>query len=507
MKKLLLLAFAAIMCLSASAQSKVFYDSKCDIIGISGHYDNLFDESFSSKFFKNDVPLGSINLIADKHGVTNGYNVASQLTDAKVGNKILKFILNDGQGKISFDRLDQRSLANVSSAEEELAEADEFTSKEDQLKQNCSAQFAKNYIYLQTEVPDKPSKMAWIVLHVDMDGTTFEQIFNEATTNPNLNISFIDQLNIPISFVATGTTSTTSLARNRALRDIGKKVPDFAVRGQIVRLQNQSGLYAAIGTNSGVEKLDQFHIYRQFYKNGVNYSKKIAVTRAVKAGTDYTQLFTTSGGWANSKKGDIAVLHQDAHLASNILVGYQNKFFDINYQQDIMLSMNRSGMGTNLLFQIGAAFTTESEDDLRKNSVPVDGVDFYKHFKTPFELKLGLGYGVSWSVAHALEIMPYAMLQGNAVFASSQIENSDDDYGAVTVRIPIGVKLNLNIPSYRCQLTAGVEYNPVDFSIDPEKGKEKSGNYPYSWWNDGVLKPNKMERTGLHFYAGLRFTY
>ena len=538
MKKYLVLMLAALLSLGVNAQkNKVFYDSKSDIIGISGHADAIVS-GFDSKFFKNDVAIGTVSLVPGKKGVTNGDQIVSQLNESKVGNKILKYILNKN-GYISFDILNDRSLKNASLAEREVAEADEFASAEDQLKDNVAAQFAKNYIYLEG-AGVKDSKKVWVVLRAVMDESTFQQVWNiisESSNPERVSINKLDQMDIPVELVKTGVSPSESEARARTLRDLGKQIPDFAVRGQILRQQEKAGLYAACGTANGAEKLDQMYIYRQYSKDGVNYSKKLATARIVKTEEGQSRLFTVSGGWANSKKGDIAVLHNDAHQSSNVLVAYQNKSFDITYQHESLLGMNQNGMASYLIIRAGLGWFLPSESKLSDNAIDVstnaeslnsipnhiyyreDKYDnlymrYFDNWDKPIVAGLGFGYGASWSFAHIIEVMPYAMVEAQYLYGAGK-EKNINAYNAIGGRVPVGCKVNLNIPTYKCQLTAGVEYNVVHFGLNEVYGNTKetsngSKSYviaPYSWWNKGVAEPNHMRRTGFRFYAGLRFNY
>lgn len=539
MKKYFVLALVALMSIAANAKSdKVFYDSKSDIIGISGQ-SGIFLSGFSSKFFKNDVELPSVTLRADKKGITNTGEVKDILNANKVGNKILKYILTGENGYISFDRLTERSLKNVSKAEDELAEAGEILSKEDELKDNVGPQFAKNYIYFETQSA-KSSRIAWVVYRAVMDKETFERVLNIVMASPNpeqVSLNVLDDIDVPVECIKTGVAHTDAMVR---LRDVGMQVADFAIRGQILRMDEKGGLYADCGWKAGVEKLDQMYIYRSFNKDGENYSKKIATARVVGVEQDKSRLYTVAGGWANSKKGDVAVLHNDNHMASNVLVGYQNKSMDVYYQHDFHLGMTAAGLSSYMLARIGVSYFLDSEDKLaekseyisldedKANKVPgsIYGeqdqhgdwyINYFDNWKKPLVVGLGFGYGVSWSLAHMLEVMPYAMVEAQYFYGASK-EDDIASYNAIAGRVPVGVKANFNIPSYKLQLTAGVEFNVVHFGYNDVYSGDSSDSYgnktdkkftimPYEWWNKSVAEPNHIRRTGLHFYVGARFCY
>lgn len=533
MKKIFILTLIALTTLSIGAKSKLFFDAKSNILSITGDGEELASEGFGGKFFINDLDLG-----VDKsmyYDISSGFNEEAFLGALKTSaaaNKIMKylFVKNDS---LSLDLVIERARINSQSSDEEIAnvtnEGFDYLNSPEKIQDIIN----NNYLFYNID-------RSWIVFRLKGDGQEIQKLFNLW----NKGAAALDDIVVDIECVASG-KSKESKVRNRMLRDIGKKVPAFAVRGQTVRINDNKGLYANIGTRSGLKKLDRMLIYKQEYKeDGTPVSKQVCTTRVVKADDNQARLFTVSGKWANTKRGDIAVLHNDAHQSSNIVVGYQNKAVDLYYQHESLLGMNQHGMGSYLVIRGGAGFFLPSVSELKEKengySVTHDDlkdyygnavfsyydnndndkwdanepgfVKYFDNWKKPIILNIGAGYGASWSLGHMVEIMPYAMGELQWLTASSK-DKKIESYSALSIRMPVGVKVNLNIPSYKCQLTAGIEYNVFSYdpSTTPSTSKDKDGKYttvfPTSWWDKCVAEPNNMSRKGIHFYAGIRFNY
>lgn len=568
MKKVLLLIMASAMFLctvEAKRKVKPFYGSKADIIGISGDADSLIAGEYSNKFFKNDVRFDNIEIIQTDKGEIDGLALAQELNNRKAGLAILRFILDDGNGNISFERLDQRSMKNVSEAEAEVAEADENLSKEDILKANVAPQFSKNYIYFQRDSKTKV-KNAWCVLHVEMDESTFEQVWNICLENGAMNgekvsISKLDVIDPQVTLVGTGLSKKDDFElKGYALRDIGKKIPDFAIRGQVSRKYSKAfpnSLTASMGTTDGVKKNDMVYFYRSKVENingqPVNVSNKLGAGRVIKLTDNEAKLLGVSGGWANEKKGDVAVLHQDKKQSSNIMFDYQNKSVGVSYQHDFLLGLTSSGLGHDLFIRFGVSYLLPSESKLKEKAgydkttgtaeelgyVPTEyvpanaeyGYDaegntymrYFDNFKKPMLFHLGFGYGPTWKIAHMLDLMPYVMAEGEVLWGINQktfdvSANADSQryptYLAVSIRGKGGVKLSINLDKMnRYQFFVGAEYNFVNFGINEYTSTEGATSnkrieiYPYDWWEDGVAKANKIRRTGLDIYTGIRINF
>lgn len=554
-------------------KTRTFYNEKNDIIGISGQAYKLFGNAgYSNHFFGNDILFEDvkINEIKKQKNENKTYDyvdvqsMLAQLNGQKAGVQILKAILDDGNGKVSFDRLQERSVINTSRKEEETASQDEFMSKEDILKDNVGPQFAKNYIFFEQASSFKTSKNVWALFHAEMSMETFDQVWNLlAEHNGDLSLSELDNVDVPVTYVASGLSKKDEEDfGGYTMRDLGRTCGDFAIRGNIVRKgfeeQDSKKLYADVGTSQGVEHLDRMFIYRPAVdKNGNMYSKHIATARAVKETPDKVRLYTYAGGFANSKKGDVAVLQHDKRMSTSFAIGYQNKSVDFNFQFEYLLGMTPSGMGHELFVRLGASYILPSEDTLKEGAnyqdgylteayVPVDmeklmsirGVNgitiakdnngdyytrYFDSFKKPIPIRLGVGYGPTWNFAHMLELMPYVGAEFEMLLGLNQgvfDEEGDEHkttYMAGSVRVPLGARLALNLNRKgNAQFFLGAEYYVLNYGLNLYQGASDNGTdsskgsfaiLPYDWWQEGVATHNGVGRNGFHAYAGLRFNF
>jgi hypothetical protein len=129
-------------------------------------------------------------------------------------------------------------------------------------------------------------------------------------------------------------------------------------------------------------------------------------------------------------------------------------------------------------------------------------------YYSPIILNAGLGLGVGYHFAHAMEIEPYVLgqydgLLFNSVETSDNSKNTGDHIDDKTsalwvsaVRIPIGAKININV-FYPVQLSIG-----ADYGILIKLKKEEGGRYYRA--DKYFFNPMGYKRSGLTLYAGIR---
>ena len=128
---------------------------------------------------------------------------------------------------------------------------------------------------------------------------------------------------------------------------------------------------------------------------------------------------------------------------------------------------------------------------------------------SPYYINGGLGYGLGFEFAHCLEIAPYLMAQWESLYFSRKSGSFDNDYNIEkekeiwtnAVRLPVGVKLNLNI-LYPLQLTVGGEYI-FNFDVEKVKDDDNTKSHPDRFF----FGPTGYKRSGLNLYAGFRLNF
>lgn len=501
---ILFLVFAA--CNSVS-HAKYFFDYKCQIVGISSNNPDI-TVGFKDKFFDNNIDFSSYMVVESKNRL-DAYATLKKLQNANAGKMVLDYLLCYNGKSISDSLISERAYINRSLYDEEVASMDMKAANKESLKEllreNHIDVLKNNYIYLESRYI---SKVYWAVYHVDIDEEVYQNVLATTTNMQNYN-----RIKVNISLVAQGKSKDSDNMRNRLLRDISKKVAPFAIRGQVTR---EGGLGAYVGYKSGVWRDDRMYIYRQKGEGDEARSVKVATVRVTKADADDCKLYTIAGGFANSKKGDVAVLREDTRNNLSFYGMLDPEAYTFNFMYDHASHHTSAGTASHFLFQLGGgAF---KNFDKYNYAIPLNVYDFNTYvFKAPVIAQIGIGYGYSWTLLHRLNIMPYVLLQSENLFMARMSTDSDvkvlkkdskGNYSETTpgplwgtsVKTPVGVKVSLNL-AYPVQIFAGAEYNFYNFGIKNSKDDATS----YETINKHYLEPSGYKRTGLNLYAGLRF--
>lgn len=492
MKKLQLILLILIGASIYANAQKLSFDAKYITVGVTSNEwpDQLYNNPNLRHLGK--LPFSYIN----KDKVDAG-EIVKHLNDENIGRTVLdRLFQRDSQG-LYVNELYNQALQNTIIEELEVALHDASAEKKDVLKKEISRQLLKNnYIVIfQTVNKERRGKIKtkkyWQVFHVNIDDKIIEQAFLN-WQNP----AVYDQIKVPVTFIAEGKV------RDELIFDIAKKVPAFAIRGSVF---NRTPFLARTIAQQGVKKKDRFYVYRlKENKDGRIHAKKVCTARVTEVTNEATRLFTISGRYASTKKGDIAV-QRDRHKSSVSIMGQYSAGNDARYggrlQYEYLLNFSRKGITRYFLADAGYnAYKKEMENiwwdlNAEKQIQPrLNNAEFM------------LGYGIGINFLGRMELMPYLLAgyqfsffsgSGNApTYWNHDLEKWDsltDDKSGTAIKSGhavigyAGVKLNVNL-WYPVQLTVGVDYNVTN---------------SFSKKFKPVLQQHTQNR--LNVYAGLRF--
>lgn len=497
-KKILFFMLALLPALTMSAKKKEFYNSKSMIVGITTNNTTFYSAGLGSKIFDNRIPRFdfALRLNGDKF---DPEGTVRQMNNMGVGKKILDLLVERDKGALSLNLLKQRAWQNIQLADVERAAHGKYDPNTI-LTDDILPILESNYILLIHEYGQKTkmlggqkSKVAWIVLHVDIDLAKWGEVSNAWE-----NLSQYDKINVNVSYVASGVAKEkenlyTYNDHNYSglIRDIARKAPALAVRGQIL---NRSTYSANIGTKNGVKPgWDLVRVFRQSIdKDGKMVSSEIGKARAgVPVGDSIIELRTVAGKTGSYKNGDQAVLMPVGRTGRSLMFQWKEKMQALRYDFDININMSN------------AAVLHVHEIDLRVGMLGKKDLPYKDNIGTPFFGSIGTGIGVGALFLKGCELEAYGMLQLEGWTCSAkdgfEFVTSDDGkkskesiYGGY-VNLPLGVRLQVNI-AYPLRIVGGVEYGIklVGFNKDIERC---------------IIDPQDWKRHDLNFFVGLRYAY
>ena len=486
---------------------KVFYDAKNSRIGISGDTALVMSPAFDNKYFYNGIDQAVLDTIKGIDGET----LARRLNEAGVGKMVLDFLFQyNGQG-LSEDMLRDRAFANAQTADEELAAAG-LIDKETLLRDDLLPILEHNYIVLKRGF--SPEK--WYVFRVGINQEIWDQVYNCWNDMERYN-----QIEVPVEYVKDGKHKLQIGEFNPNLRQISRKVPAMAIRGQIIA---HHPLRIGLGTSSGLKNRDRMYIYRTTTdKDGNLVSKKIGTARIGKVHADTAWIYSQSGGYASRKRGDIAVFMPDKKNGHSLTVNMMDGSYGLAYTYDHMVFNNRHGFAGYVMAQVGASVYGDTwNDKLYNYNCEITGNA--ESLRSPIIVDGGLGFGVGWTFLHRLEIVPFFMAQYEGLYfhqkkteEEKEIAESRDEvdlHMAHSIRVPVGVKVNLNI-WYPLQLTVGATYDFVACKFkgqlsklaEEENAAPTPASFNYKDAEEIYLDPMGRSRTGLNVFAGLRWCF
>lgn len=491
------------------------------LLGISS-YANAQKLSFDEKYIKvgvftnewpqlwiNDPNLRNLGtLYVPDNGTPQ--QMEAYLNERNVGKHVLDILFQRDSKGLHMNSLYNQALQNTTIEEIEVAMQDASAETKDVLKREISRQILKNnyVVIFQTIIKKKkngqtklnrngePKKEKhWLVFHVDIDDRIIEQAFlNWKKT------AVYDQIQVPVKFVAKGEVPGMMSYENELMFDIAKKVPAFAVRGSVY---SRRPFLVRTTSKQGVKKKDRFFIYRFVEnKNGEIYSKKVSTARVTDVNDESTRLFTISGRYASTKRGDVAVL-KDRHILSLSVAGQGSFGNDPRYggriQLEILCGFSKMGLAQYFLTNI----------DYNRYKREPEGVWWNEEKSVRPILQnasFSMGYGVGINFLGRFELMPYVLAGYQMSFMTHLddgcIWNHDSEIWE-TIRSTKknesklghsfithgGARLSMNI-WYPVQLFVGADYN-LTLGI-------REGFKP-------ATRQHELDR--LNVYAGLRFHF
>lgn len=493
---------------NAKSLAQDFYDSKANIAGVSGNYLPLIEGGYEGRFFNNDVPVDDPKLMTADGKKYNLQAMAQRLNQQQVGKRILDYLfMRDANGKLSEQRLKERAIKNIQLNDFERAQVG-LIDATTIMQEDYIGILLNNFIVL-TQKNNRYTK--WAVFHVDITKSTLDDVF-AAWDDP----SRYEKIRVNVSPVATGRSKERKASflrlllgaymlspriiwehANNTLRDIGEKVPELAIRGQIYQ---NNPLTADVGNNMGIKNADRLYVYRQYSdKNGRLHSKKIAEARAADVEDSTLVVRTYSGMHPSYKKGDIVRLHADEHIRNHFTYGTNGSLNNLSYTFDYLASITRSGIGRHLLFTAGYSYFKDGRKSLFQWS---DG----NLVNAPKIYKVGLGQGVSFVLFDNLELMPYVTLNYEILKFDNHIPAGtlglSTDYLENEFTFTLGAKAIVKIAG-PLHVVGGVGYNG-------NLGRPKGSGSNFAKYDDlkeYIFDPAGWNRYGLDVYGGLIFAF
>jgi hypothetical protein len=459
-KSNLLKACVAALCLfslslPAQAKSKVFYDAKSNIIGVSGAYESVERYGYEEKLFENPVQISTaLPTPADaKKGFseTQATEVLNSLNAERVGNKVLRYLFTNGgsSSQLSDDLLKQRALQNIQRGDLEFAN-ENYKSASDVLREDYLPILAHNYIYLETK--SGTDRIAYMVFHVCIDNEVLNDVYN-TWENP----AGLSKIDVPVELLAYSIEKIDD-EYAKMNSSLAKNATAFAIRGQII--QRNPAKIDANSTN-GVKKGDLVTVYnQQMDKEGQMYSKRISRARVCAVDTVDSRLYFVAGTRGNRKKGDIAVVTRDKRMAISVEGTWSVHNYGAQLDYDYQVGYTKVGLVHHALADIAISVTDKPSENFTINGSS-------QTFKSPVFANIGIGYGISKVFAGFLEVMPYFLVQGEAgiMFNKDSLKtdaNSSDTKSitGIAFRAPVGVRLDFNIAyPWQITLTGGYAFN------------------------------------------------
>ena len=487
---------SCLMAIPLSARERTFYDSKSNIVCITGDYELL---AYGNKYRKVEVTLPR------EFSTYTAKQLTEALNNGDYGKMILDYLFCYNGTSLSEDRLKELAMQNVLKSDDERASIG-VISKENILKEDYLPILENNYIFIITHsVTGKKIKYKWNVFKVEINQEILDQVFNSWNDMGKYN-----QIKVPVSFVSSDKAAVnkdiqsgiTSL-KKKTKRKISFKVPAFAIRGQVI---GRSPFLANIGSAYGLHECDKVAIYRTKEKKGKMYSSKVSTTRASDVSDSTVVLYTFAGGRASYKKGDVAVYKPSSNTSISVTGEYMDHSYGLSIGGDYRLSLSRFGMSQYIILKLGAGVYENFDKRIYLT-------DIGNIVRSPYYMNAGLGYGLGFEFAHCLEIEPYLMAQwerlnftrksgsGTDNIYHDSYDNEEKEIWTKAVRLPVGVKLNLNI-FYPLQLTVGGEYI-FNFDVDKVKDDDNTKSHPERFF----FGPTGYKRSGLNLYAGFRLNF
>lgn len=477
-KKSVLCMLLIAVTMSMTAKSK-FYGSKSNIAGISGNTGKLLELGYGGMIEDNvyiDLPV----IMKRNNKGPNIPAMTARLNELGAGKQVLDYLFQRRGVKLSEELLKERALRNAERADVERAQVG-LIKPENIIKENYLPVLMNNYLFyfFSYKKNNGKNQQAWILFHVDITKKTWEQVF-AAWNDPYA----YDQIEVGVSFMAYGKYKSD----NKMLRQIAAKAPELALRGPIT---GKRPLWADI-SHVEASKNWRLYVYRQTQDRKGNYhSHKVSTVRATDNTSTGTRLYTIAGGFASKKKGDIAVYKPDSRWSVAANYYYTDSRRGASLFCDNLISMSNSGVGQHAIIEMGG----EMFKNDRHTLYDINGTLYH----SPFTFNLRIGYTLSYTFLHRVQLMPYVflpILSSEYTTWDKRIKTDADQMKENTTAnvmlMPIGLRANVNL-FYPLQITCGIEYN---WHLMHNQELQ-----------DIVLKPRGWKENELKVLLGLRYCF
>lgn len=450
-------AMAACVLLSIGVEAKkenFFLDEKSQVIGIATIGDYVVGDLYE-KFVARSIDRRLNMTLAPRDTVfPSEYEMTSYLKGINAGRIVIDdLLLFDGKG---FDEteLRRRTELNNIRSDHERASLD-ILGAENVLRDDVNPIMTNNYLFVRLQytkpyVNDKgESKERTVyrdyIYKVLVDHNILESIY-EAWDNPEE----YKKINIPLQYIETPKSEDSTLGS--IISALEKDNTDFKNYGQLIRRSSFD-----LGDRAGVKRGDNVTIYRQMEdRNGNLYSKRIA--RGKVNGFDnngkYAHFFRVSGNAGSWKNGDLATVSHSSNFNFGGQLELGDKTWYAGIVGDYAFGFTKSGIYSHMLFNLGYCQTLN----------PGRRFDYgYDTYKSPYFFNFGLGYGIGKTLLGFFDIMPYVKAQYDLAEmrdANAGADEKEEDVEKLKghfVRVPIGVRLNINIV-YPCRLMLEAGY-------------------------------------------------
>lgn len=511
---------------------KPFYSGRASKVGVTGDYEYLENIGLAPRLFHNPVKISTTLPCPDdiknhEYSQEEIEAVLNSLNEENVGNKILTYIYTDKNGNLSEAAvLNERARQNVDrDATERLSESNIDLAIG--ISEDVLPLISNNYIFLTTKCGNGVCFMAF---KADMDKETQNDVYK--VYQEGASGSVLSQIEVPVSFVGSGFIKNESEVEAQGLmarKAIAKKVPAMAVRGRVL---GRAPLRADFGISTGAKVGDRVEIYRAMInKDGDFVSKRISTARIGAMDDNQAYLFPIAGNKGSRKNGDMAVVVPDKKMSIYFEPTWSPRVwgFDVNWTWQNFVT--KYGLTGQLIGNLGFAMTEKPsrtflpltdggviEAQEAEDLYGVDRAD-YEQFKSPVFLHLGVGYGVSYTIAGLVEFMPFAMAQyemglminKKIVSLKEEDTNSKNIMGS-SIRIPVGLNVFFNL-GYKFQIgiSGGWAYT---YGLDDKNTINQGINYNWTEKNYENYMPVKdackninAKRTGVFLGVGLRWRF
>ena len=498
-----------------------FFDSKSQIIGITGDYDALVNAGFESKIFNNPVILSDIIIpeIDDKHkkkGFTKEQiqSITQQLLDKKVGKQILDYLFNASNGHPSETLLNERALKNAQASDVERANV-AFLNTEIVLKDDYLPILENNYIYFEKW---NDNWRSFVIYRVNIDKDILDKVYSY-WNEPDL----YNKIQVGIELLSSGTVKRaksdfyydTGDVDVNFINKISKEFNQIAIRGQLVNRNPATAVFPFQGV---VNVGDRVSVYRQsMNNNGTIVSKRVSRALVCDTIDNKCNLIFVDRIKGSYKDGDWVVKEPYHKMGLGFYLNFypgEKNCYGLSGIIDCGEQLFKSGFSCRFF---GRLRLDTNANAMKQEYTLGEGDN--KEDDDLIAFNLGSGIAVSYNLLGWFEVMPYFLPSFDFVHVKDLSKIVIDEQGRETsltgsglaVGITGGVRCDINI-WYPFKLSLGVEYSAFYGIKGNKQTNDKAENslngdedIQINW--DYIVKEYGLNRKGLGVYAGIRWVF